>query len=132
MRFIHFLTVLLLVASSCSTESPTAISYEKNGPLKHVVLLDLKDGCSEGDVDRVVKALYSLQEIEGVISLEVSARFETNDSRAKEDYDLMLYMEFASEETLYAYATDESHLAVREAIKPYMASAPEVLDTTEK
>ena len=73
-------------------------------PLKHIVLLELKENCSEEDIDRVVQALYSLQEIEEVIDLEVSRELDTGDDRLLGGFDILLYTEFGSEADLKKYS----------------------------
>jgi hypothetical protein len=123
--------LVALVLGCTPPDSQSEITYEKNGPLKHVVLLDLKEGCSEADVDRVVQALYSLQEIEEVIDLEVSRYIDTGDDRSLGGFDILLYTEFGDEADLQKYAEDEFHLFVREELIPYMAAKPRVLDSFE-
>lgn len=124
--------IQLLFLFACSMgDAPTAISYEKNGPLKHIVLLELKENCSEQDIERVVQALYSLQEIEEVIDLEVSQALDTGDDRLLSGYDIILYTELGSEADLKKYSKDEFHLSVREDLKPYLATKPKVIDAFE-
>ena len=125
---IVFLFFLIAVLVGCTGNSIPA-DRTKDGVYKHVVLLDLKDSCTETDIIKVKTRLLELSKVEGVLDLSVTERYDAGDARALKDYDLMLYMEFASEEMLYAYSTDPFHLAVRSDLKAYMAAAPMVIDS---
>lgn len=126
------LVVLVAFALGCApSDSQEAISYEQNGPLKHIVLLDLKEGCSEEDVDYVVQSLYSLQKIDEVIDLELSRFINTGDDRSLGGFDILLYTEFGDEDDLKKYSLHEEHLSVKEELMPYLAGKPRVMDSFE-
>lgn len=120
--------VISLFSLSCSLDSNP---NEVHTPLRHIVLLDLKDSCTPVDKELVISRLKSLDSIEGVYNLSVSFRTETEDPRAIQDYDVMLSMEFETLDQLKAYSIDEHHIAVRKSLAAYMSRAPEVLDSTK-
>ena len=122
---ISFFTVLLLL--SCTHNSSRVEEVET--PLKHIVLLDLKESCTAKEEAGIVAQLNSLSRIEGVYNLEVSRRFETEDPRALEDYDLMLYMEFEDLISLKAYSSNPEHLSIREQVSPYLDRIPAIVDS---
>ncbi len=120
---------IVLLTLSCTHGSNRV--EEVKTPLKHIVLLDLKETCTAEEEALIVLRLTSLSRIEGVHNLSVSRRTETEDPRALEDYDVMLSMEFESIEKLKAYAVDEHHLAIRKSLATYVDSAPRVIDSME-
>lgn len=95
------------------------------------MLLDLKEGCAPEDLTTVVQQLHTLSQIDGVLDLSVSERYDTGDGRARRSYDFLLSMEFADRSALEAYGEDEQHLAVRAEILPYPAGPPQVIDALE-
>ncbi len=120
---------IILLSLSCAQDSNPV--EEVKTPLKHIVLLDLKQSCTPEEEELVLSRLSTLDQIEGVYHLSVSRRTETEDPRALQDYDVMLSMEFESIEKLMAYAVDEHHLAIRKSLASYVASAPRVIDSME-
>lgn len=120
---------LFLFSLSCTSDSSSVL--EPITPLKHIVLLDLKKTCTAEEEDLVIARLNSLNRIEGVYDLAVSRRTETEDSRAIQNYDLMLSMEFESLEQLKVYTFDDHHLAIRKSLASYLDSAPRVIDSWE-
>ncbi len=126
---ITILSLSLLTACSYKYESKSInhIGYEK-GDLVHTVILSLKDSTTETRKEEILDLLKGLKEVSGTKRLFTSIPAETDDSRAKRDYDIILQMAFDSVKKLERYSTDSFHLNVRDQLKKDLSGPPIVYD----
>ncbi|MFK7758059.1 MAG: Dabb family protein [Flavobacteriales bacterium] len=123
------LSALIVLCASCTYkyESVTQVGY-KSGDLVHTVILKLKEDTDQHRIQEVIAELQSLSSIEETKCLQVAAKAQTIDPRAKIDYDLILQMAFESIEDLESYGANSFHLEVRRGLKNDLAQAPVVYD----
>ena len=123
-------TVLLFsffLSCSYNYESKNYSGYD-SGCLVHTVVLDLNPELEKERISEIVDLLSSLGKIKQTKGLTVSKMANTDDPRAKKDYDLILQMAFKSEKDLANYSTNPSHLEIRSLIKDDLADVPIVYD----
>lgn len=91
--------------------------------IKHVILWQLKDELTEGQISEVKAGIKSgleglKGEIPGLIDIKV-----VTEGLASSNADVMLDSTFESEEALKGYATHPKHVAVADGkVRPYTAS----------
>ena len=91
--------------------------------VKHVILWQLKDELTEGQISEVKAGIKSgleglKGEIPGLIDIKV-----VTEGLASSNADVMLDSTFESEEALKGYATHPKHVAVADGkVRPYTAS----------
>lgn len=95
--------------------------------VKHIVFLELKPEITDTEKATFLKITKSLKDIPEVKAMSVAERTDTGDKRAL-DYDVVLYMTFATKEDLAAYDQNEFHQQVRQQLGEYLASPPATFD----
>lgn len=91
--------------------------------IKHIILWQLKDELTEGQISEVKAGIKSgleglKGEIPGLIDIKV-----VTEGLASSNADVMLDSTFESEEALKGYATHPKHVAVADGkVRPYTAS----------
>mmetsp|Transcript_15709 Transcript_15709/g.28573 ORF Transcript_15709/g.28573 Transcript_15709/m.28573 type:complete len:117 (-) Transcript_15709:1421-1771(-) len=105
---------------------------DNNGGVDHVVLLKVKEGTTEDEIQRLFEGIRSLNVIPGVVSVTVGPTFcESWMSDRRGGYTHALRIRLASKEALHVYQNHELHAKViRECIKPILEIPPMALDWT--
>ncbi len=121
--------LILTLFSSCSYhyEETNSTGYSE-GELVHTVILSLKDEVTQNRKEKIIEILKSLSDIKVTKGLTVSEKAETEDNRAKTNYNLVLQMSFNDLKDLHLYSVHSSHLDVRSQLKPDLASVPVIYD----
>lgn len=109
-------------------ENAVLPDQQSAGTLTHIVLLQLKETLTPEERKEVANLLQTLETIEEVQTLVVGFPEDTGDTRAIQDYNLVLQMTFADKEALAAYQVNEFHAKVREEAKQYQGGPPKILD----
>lgn len=122
-----FLILALFVGCSSHYEKVNSLGYAK-GELVHTVILSLKNGVNQKRKDEIIGLLATLSQIKETQRLIVSTKAHTKDSRAQQDYDLILQMSFKNQTALETYSVNTHHFNVRKKLKPDLAKAPVVYD----
>jgi|TARA_B110000977_G_scaffold174734_1_gene228875 hypothetical protein len=122
-----FLILALFTGCSSHYEEVNSVGYAK-GELVHTVILSLKDNVNQKRKDEIIDLLVTLSEIKETQRLIVSTKASTNDTRAQQDYDLILQMSFKNQAELESYSINTHHLNVRAKLKSDLAKAPVVYD----
>ena len=98
--------------------------------LIHLVLFQLKEGYTSEDLQKLSSLLESLKAVQSTNVVRVGMPTETNDPRAKKDYQMALLVAFDNLEKLSAYQKDAFHLEARKKVGPYLEGTPVVYDFT--
>jgi hypothetical protein len=122
-----FLILALFTGCSSHYGEVNSVGYAK-GELVHKVILSLKDGVSQKWKDKIIGLLSTLSQIKEAQRLIVGTKARTKDSRAQQDYDLILQVSFKNQTALEAYSINTHHLNVRKKLKSDLGKAPVVYD----
>jgi len=122
-----FLILALFTGCSSHYGEVNSVGYAK-GELVHTVILSLKDGVSQKWKDKIIGLLSTLSQIKEAQRLIVGTKARTKDSRAQQDYDLILQVSFKNQTALEAYSINTHHLNVRKKLKSDLGKAPVVYD----
>lgn len=95
--------------------------------VRHIVFLDLKPEITEAEKAEFMTITKNLSRIAEVKAMNVAERADTGDKRAL-DYDVVLYMTFATKEDLVVYDQNKFHQEVRQQLGKYLAAAPATFD----
>ena len=95
-----------------------------------MVFFQLKKGYTTEDLQKVSALLESLEAVQSTNVVRVGIPTETNDPRAKKDYQISLLVTFDNLEKLSAYQNDAFHLEARKKVGPYLEGTPVVYDFT--
>ena len=98
--------------------------------LMHLVFFQLKKGYTAEDLQNLSALLKSLEAVQTTNVVRVGIPTETNDPRAKKDYQMALLVAFDDLEQLSSYQKDAFHLEVRKKAGPYLEGPPVVYDFT--
>lgn len=123
-----FCLFLILVVACQNSRTPDEVAAVQQVPMKtglsHLVFLSLQENVS---LDKVKQTLAGLAEVPEVASIKVVERLDVGDKRAL-DSELLLIVQFASEEDLRAYDRNELHQQIRSALKPMLRLPPTTFD----
>jgi hypothetical protein len=90
--------------------------------IRHVVLMVLRDGTSDADVERIGQALdQCASKLDYVVAMQHGRNLPFDTPSPKAGYAVVV--DFASVEDCLRYDTDPEHDVVREAVMPCVASA---------
>ncbi|NET33485.1 MAG: Dabb family protein [Cyanothece sp. SIO1E1] len=98
---------------------------DKDAPLVHIVLFNLKEDADQAALIAEIKKLEAIEEIQ---DLEVGPYENLGDDRALSDYELIMQMSFVNNEAYQAYQQHPVHLTLKEAAKAYMGGPPATYD----
>lgn len=101
-----------------------------SGKIKHLVLLDLKDGLSTQERATVLDAIENLVNIKSVENLQFGFFKDLNDDRALKDFELIMQMEFQNPEQYKIYQAHPIHLELKKALGSLLAGPPVTYDFT--
>ncbi|MEL6676208.1 MAG: Dabb family protein [Bacteroidota bacterium] len=118
----------MLAESQAKLKAIQAAEAQASSGLVHLVMLNIKDDLKTEQKKALMTELEKLGSLEGVMNYQIGQFEELGDARALSDYELILSMAFQSEEVYRNYQQDETHLAVREALKAYLAGPPATYD----
>lgn len=125
MRFILILcAALLFFPLHTQAQGDTA---EDNG-FRHMVMLKLKPELDNKKYALLQEELQRLSSIPGVNDFSINHFRSLGDPRALSDYQLSIDMYFENEADYRSYQKHPVHLAVKAALKPYLAGPPAVYD----
>ncbi len=105
----------------------TALNAPKK-ELMHLVFFQLKKGYSANDIKELLALAESLNAVKSANQVQVGVPIDTNDPRAKTNYQVALMVAFDDVEKLATYQQDLFHAEVRKKAGPYLAGPPVVYD----
>ena len=133
-----FTTACIFLLACRSTSKENEVTKEVNeevteelsstGFLRHMVCFNMVDSISKEDQEFLIGRLKSLKKANGVKSIEVGTRAETEDKRLDENFDIVLFVTFENERAMMAYRNDSHHIGVRGEVKDLFKSPPVVID----
>ena len=104
----------LFLLASCSHHPA-----QTNTSVNHVVLLWLKPGTSQSQIDNIIKYSNELRNIEGVYHLQLGPSIPSTRKIVDDSFDLGIYMRFNSIEEMNQYLKHPRHVdLVNKHIKP--------------
>ena len=107
-----------------------SVLQSPSNELVHLVFFQLKKGYTAEDLQKLSALLKSLETVKTTNVVRVGMPTETNDPRAKKDYQMALLVTFDNLEKLSTYQKDAFHLEVRKKAGPYLEGPPVVYDFT--
>lgn len=102
-----------------------ACNPEQNPPLTHLVFLDLKEGVDTGSV---IEEIKKMQEISSLDKLEIGTFKDLDDTRAMNQFEIVIYTQFCDSVQYTQYQEDPIHLNLREYLKDRLAGPPVTYD----
>lgn len=133
----YYIILLTLFWASCSTALKQEVrtdKYEANteatsnvqtGALVHIVFFKLKPDADQATVIAEIKKLEAIKEVQ---NLEVGPFKSLGDKRALSEYSLAMQMTFKDETAYQTYQKHPIHLALKKAVKAFLARPPATYD----
>ena len=102
---------------------------EESGQLTHIVFFKLKPDVDQSALIAEIKKLEMIKEVK---DLEVGPFENLGDERALSEYSMVMEMSFEDADAYQVYQVHPIHLALRQAVKSYLAGPPATYDYMKK
>lgn len=105
------------------------LTEEESGRITHIVFFNLK---ADADENSFISEIKKLNEINEVKDLEVGPYKDLGDSRAMNEFDVVMEMSFKDEAAYRNYQAHPIHKNLKNFAKGSLESAPVTYDYTKK
>lgn len=96
--------------------------------LVHLVWFKLKTDLTDDERTEFMDQIRKLDQIEWVNNLEIGNFAELGDTRAMQEFQLVMGMNFRTEQEYRDYQSHPIHLALKDAVGKYLAGPPVTYD----
>lgn len=103
-------------------------SDKHTGDLIHLVYFSLKPDLTENEIEMFKQELLKLKAISFLKDLEIGSFKNLGDSRAMDQFDLLMQMRFTSDENYQKYQAHPKHLELKKVAANYLAAPPVTYD----